>query len=55
MQRRVARHHGRDAINVVGVNRLLKLSDLPQRVDVRLELRPTREPVETRDFELRIR
>ena len=54
MQRRVARHHGLDAIDVVGVDSLLELPDLLQGVDVSLELRPARKPVETRDLELRI-
>ena len=54
MQRRVARHHGLDAIDVVGVDSLLELPDLLEGVDVSLELRPARKPVETRDLELRI-
>src|SRR5437588_637721 len=55
VQRRVARHHGLDAIDVVGVDRLSELSDLLQGVDVSLELGPARKPVEPRDLELRIR
>ena len=54
MQRRVARHHGLDASDVVGVDSLLELPDLLEGLDVSLELRPTRKPVETRDLELRI-
>ena len=54
MKRRVARHHGLDAIDVVGVDSLLELPDLLEGIDVSLELRPTRKPVETRDLELRI-
>ena len=54
VQRRVARHQGLDAIDVVGVDSLLELPDLLQGVDVSLELRPARKPVETRDLELRI-
>ena len=54
VQRRVARHHGLDANDVVGVDRLLELPDLLERLDVSLELRPARKPVETRDLELRI-
>ena len=54
MQRRVARHHGLDANDVVGVDSLLELPDLLEGVDVSLELRPARKPVETRDLELRI-
>ena len=54
VQRRVARHQALDAIDVVGVDRLLELPDLLQGLDVSLELRPTRKPIETRDLELRI-
>src|SRR5439155_1267695 len=43
-----------DANNIVGVDSLLELPDLPERFDVSLELRPTRKPVEKRDLELRI-
>ena len=53
MQRGVACHKGLDARDVVGVNRLLELADLLERLYVRLELRPAREPVEARDLELR--
>ena len=54
VQRRVARHHGLDALDVVGVDCLLELPDLLEGLDVSLELGPTRKPVETRDLELRI-
>src|SRR5947207_1573589 len=54
VQGRVARHHGLDANDVVGVDGLLELPDLREGGDVSLELRPAREPIETRDLELRI-
>ena len=54
MQRRVARHHGLDARDVVSVNCLLELPDLLEGLDMSLELGPTRKPVEARDLELRI-
>jgi hypothetical protein len=54
VQRRVARHQGLDANDVVGVDSLLELPDLLEGVDVSLELRPARKPVETRDLKLRI-
>ena len=54
MQRWVARHHGRDAGDVVGVDSVLELAYLLQRFDVSLEFRPARKAVETRDPELRI-
>ena len=54
MQRRVARHHGFDAIDVVVVDSLLELPDLLQGVNVSLEFRPARKPVKARDLELRI-
>src|SRR4030095_2561551 len=54
VQRRVARHHGLDANDVVGVDNLLELPDFLQGIDVSLELRPACKSVETRDLELRI-
>ena len=54
MQYRIARHHGLDALDVVGVDRLLELAGLLEGLDVCLELGPTRKPVETRGLELRI-
>src|SRR5438034_5655961 len=54
MQLRVARHHRLHANDVVGVDSLLELPDLLQGLDVSLELRPARKPVEPRDLELRI-
>src|SRR4030095_11249673 len=45
---------GLDAIDVVGVDSLLELSNLLEGIDVSLELRPARKPVETRNLELRI-
>src|SRR5229473_4174209 len=54
MQRRVARHHRFHVNDVVGVDSLLELSDLLEGLDVSLELRPARKPVETRNLELRI-
>ena len=54
VQRRVAGHQGLDPIEVVGVDRLLELPDLLQRVNVGLEPRPAREAVEARDLELRV-
>jgi hypothetical protein len=54
VQRRVARHHGLDAHDVVAIDCLLELPDLLEGLDVSFELRPAREPVETRDLELRI-
>jgi hypothetical protein len=54
MQRRVARHHGLDANDVVCVDSVLELPRLFEEFDVSLELRPARKPVETRDLELRV-
>jgi hypothetical protein len=54
VERRVARHHGLDARDVVGVDCLPELPDFLEGLDVSLELGPTRKPVETRDLELRI-
>ena len=54
MQRRATRHHSLDARDVVGIDCLLELPDLLEGLDVSLELRPARKPVETRDLELRI-
>jgi len=54
VQGRVARHESLDATDVVVVDRPLELTDLFEGIDVRLELRPTREAIELRDLELRI-
>jgi hypothetical protein len=54
VQCRVARHRGRGARDVVGVNYLLELPNLLEELDVSLEVRPVREPLDRRDLELRI-
>ncbi len=54
MQCWVARHHGLNANDVVGVDSLLELPDLLIGFDVDLELRPAGKPVEMRDLALRI-
>ena len=54
VQRRVVGHKRFDAFDVVGVDRLLEAPDLLERIDMGLELRPARKPIETGDFELRI-
>jgi hypothetical protein len=54
VQRRVARHHGLNAHDVVAIDCLLELPDLLEGLDMSLELGPTRKPVEARDLELRI-
>ena len=53
MQRGIAGHESLDARDVIGVNRLLEMADLLERLYVRLELRPARESVEARELELR--
>jgi len=54
VQRRIARHHCLDACDVIGVDCLLELPDFLEGLNVSLELRPVRKPIETRDLELRI-
>ena len=44
MQRLVARHHGYDAIDVVGIDGLLELPDLLQGVEGALSFRPLANP-----------
>src|SRR5262247_1682895 len=52
VQRGVASHERFDEIDVIGVDRLLEAPDLLERIDVGLELWPTREPVKKGNLEL---
>jgi hypothetical protein len=53
-QSRVASHEVLDAIEIICVDGLLELADLLEGIDMTLELRPTGEPIETGDLELRV-
>ena len=41
-------------MEVIGVDRILEVVRFRKRIDMSLELRPTQEPIETRDLELRV-
>ncbi len=54
MQSRIAGHKGFHALEVVGIDGALELSDLFERIDVSLQLRPAGKSIETGNLELRI-
>jgi hypothetical protein len=49
------RHHRLYALDIVGVDCLLELPDGVERIDLDLELRPTRKSIEAGDLELSVR
>ncbi len=54
MQSRIAAHKGFHALEVVGIDGVLELSDRFERIDVSLQLRPAGKSIETGNLELRI-
>ncbi len=50
VQRWVAGHESLDALQVVGIDGVLELTELLERIHVGLELRPARKAIETGDL-----